>query len=88
VLLQKEYKGSKRKLRKDSGGYGMGSFARDECFGLPNAGAIAGIVFGLLIVLFGLSWLFGWEINYMAYFAIVFGVLIVAGAVYRLTRKK
>jgi len=66
----------------------MGSHARDECFGLPNAGAIAGIVFGLLIVLFGLSWLFGWRINYMAYFAIVLGVLIVAGAVYRLTRKK
>jgi type IV secretory pathway VirB2 component (pilin) len=61
--------------------------ARDECFGLPNSGAIASIVFGLLIVIFGLSWVFGWEINYMAYFVVVFGVLIVAGAIYKLTRK-
>ncbi len=60
----------------------------DECFGLPNSGAIAGIVFGLLIVIFGLSWVFGWEINYMAYFVVVFGVLIVAGAIYKLARKK
>lgn len=60
---------------------------KDECFGLPNSGAIAGIVFGLLIVLFGLSWLFGWEINYMAYFVIVFGVLILVGALYKITRK-
>ena len=61
---------------------------RDECFGLPNSGAIAGIVFGLLIVIIGLSWVFGWEFNYMAYFIVVFGVLVVADAIYKLTRKK
>jgi len=59
----------------------------DECFGLPNSGAIAGIVFGLLIVFFGLSTLFGWEFNPMAYFIVVFGALIVLGAIYRLTRR-
>ena len=61
---------------------------RDECFGLPNSGAIASIIFGLLIILAGLSWLLGWQINYMAFFVIVFGILIVSGALYKLTRKK
>lgn len=56
----------------------------DKCFGLPNSGAIASLLIGIL----GLSWVFGWEINYMAYFVVVFGVLIVAGAIYKLARKK
>ena len=60
---------------------------RDECFGLPNSGAIAGIVFGILVILWGLSLLFGWEINIMAFIAVIFGTLIVAGAIYRLTRR-
>jgi uncharacterized membrane protein YvbJ len=37
---------------------------RDECFGLPNSGAIAGLVFGLLIILWELSTFFGWELNF------------------------
>ena len=61
---------------------------KDECFGLQNSGAIAGIVFGLMIVILGLSWAFGWEINFMAYLVLVFGALIVAGAIYKLTRKR
>jgi len=36
---------------------------RGECFGLPNSGAIAGLVFGVLIILFGITSLLGWEIN-------------------------
>jgi hypothetical protein len=64
----------------------MGRRERDECFGLPNSGAIAGIVFGILIIMWGLSTLFGWEINVMAFIVIIFGALIVAGAIYRLTR--
>jgi len=60
---------------------------RDECFGLPKGRAIAGLVFGLLVVLFGLSTLFGWETNYMAFIVIIFGILIVAGAVYKLTHR-
>ena len=61
---------------------------REECFGLPNSGAIAGIVFGILIVLWGLSTLLGWEINIMAIIAVIFGTLIVAGAIYKLTRRR
>ena len=59
---------------------------RDECFGLPNSGAIAGAVFGLLIILWGLSIIFGWEFNLMALIAVIFGTLIVAGAIYGLRR--
>lgn len=66
----------------------MGRRERDECFGLPNSGAIAGIVFGILIIMWGLSTLFGWEINVMAFIVIIFGALIVAGAIYRLARGK
>ena len=61
---------------------------RDECFGLPNSGAVAGIVFGMLIILWGLSTLLGWEVNVMAFAVITFGTLIVAGAIYKLTRRR
>jgi uncharacterized membrane protein YvbJ len=62
--------------------------SRDECFGLPNSGAIAGIVFGILIIFWGLSTLFNWEINIMAILAIILGILIVAGAIRRSTRRR
>jgi preprotein translocase subunit SecF len=61
---------------------------RDDCFGLPNSGAIAGIVFGLIIIVGGLSLLFEWEINIMALIAVIFGTLIVAGAIYKLTQRR
>jgi high-affinity Fe2+/Pb2+ permease len=59
---------------------------RDECFGLPNSGAIAGIVFGVLIILGGLSVLFEWEINMMAVLIVLLGLLVVSGTLYRMTR--
>jgi len=62
--------------------------SRDECFGLPNSGAIVGIVFGLLIIFWGLSTFFNFEINIMAILVIIFGILIVAGAIYKLIRRK
>lgn len=61
---------------------------RDECFGLPNSRAIVGIVIGLLVVIWGLSMLLGWEINFMAFLVLIFGVLIVAGSIYRLSKKR
>ena len=61
---------------------------RDDCFGLPNSGAIAGIVFGIIIVVGGLSLLFEWEINIMALITVIFGTLIVAGAIYKLTQRR
>ena len=61
---------------------------RDDCFGLPNSGAVAGIVFGLILVVVGLSLLFEWEINVMALITVIFGSLIVAGAIYKLTQRR
>jgi len=60
----------------------------EECFGIPRGGQIAGIVFGMIIVLVGLALLF--EINIWRMIgpmiAIIFGILIVIGALYRLRR--
>ena len=60
----------------------------NECFGLPNSGLVAGTVFGIIIIIWGLSILFGWVINIMAFGAIIIGALIVAGSIYQLTRKR
>jgi len=61
----------------------------DECFGLPYGGAIAGIVFGIIIVLIGLAILVGFNIwNYLGPLILVaVGVLIVAGALYGMRRR-
>jgi len=68
--------------------------AEQECFGLPHGGTIAGIIIGVIILIFGTFLLlqetgiiveatFPWYI-----LIIVFGILILAGAVYGITRSK
>ena len=61
----------------------------EECFGLPHGGAIIGLVFGIIIILVGLSMLPGIEIGkYIgAVLVIIFGILILAGALYRYSRR-
>ena len=57
----------------------------DECFGLPNGGMIAAIVFGIIIVIIGLSLLlgaYGISFVFWPFIIIIFGVLIVLGALY------
>jgi len=68
--------------------------AEQECFGLPHGGAIAGIVFGVIILIWGLTTLLQ-QTGYIAetfefwyLIIIVVGVLIVAGALYSLTHSK
>ena len=63
---------------------------RDECFGLPHGGAIAAIILGAIIVIFGFAWLTGLDIwKYMwPILIIIVGALIIAGAVYGMTRRK
>lgn len=68
--------------------------AEQECFGLPHGGAIAGIVIGAIILIWGSLMLlqqsgivtdtpsFGYLI------IIVFGILIVAGAIYKMTHPR
>lgn len=61
----------------------------DECFGLPHGGAIAGIIFGIIIVIIGLAILSGFEIwNYLGPLIIVIvGILIIVGALYGMRRR-
>jgi len=54
----------------------------------PLGGAIAGIIFGLIIILAGISWLLGfdfWKV-FWPLIVIVFGILILAGSLYGLRR--
>ncbi len=61
---------------------------QDECFGLPNGGAIVGLIIGILIIIFGLSNLFGWRIDLGPMALIIVGVLISAGAIYGMSRRR
>ncbi len=60
-----------------------------ECFGLPHGGAIVGLIIGIVIILAGLSSLAG--IDFGSYVwplvIIVFGILIVVGALYSYSRR-
>ena len=61
----------------------------DECFGLPHAGAIVGIIFGIIIVIAGVAMFLGESIwRYLwPFIVIVFGLLIVMGALYGRRRR-
>jgi len=61
---------------------------RDECFGLPHGGAIVGIFIGTMIILWALIQLLHLEIDFGPFAVLIIGILIVAGAIYGLTRKR
>jgi hypothetical protein len=58
----------------------------NECFGIPRGGTVAGIFFGLIIMLAGISLLsqevFGFSVPWWPFVVILFGVLIIVGAMY------
>jgi len=62
----------------------------NECFGLPHGGMIVGIVIGIIIIFVGLGLFlqttYGISIDFWPFIFIIFGVLIVAGALYRQRR--
>ena len=62
----------------------------DECFGLPHGGAIVGLIIGIVIILWGLTQVPGllpenFELWWLI--IIIFGVLIIAGSLYRFSRR-
>ena len=61
-----------------------------ECFGLPHGGAIGGLVIGLIIILLGVTSVLGIDFgDYLwAFIIIIFGTLMVAGALYSMGRKR
>jgi hypothetical protein len=64
-----------------------------ECFGLPNGGMIAGVIFGLIIIFLGVglylqaSGVVGnfWNL-FWPFILVIFGILILLGALYRRRR--
>jgi uncharacterized membrane protein YvbJ len=61
-----------------------------ECFGLPHGGSIAGFVIGLIIILWGVTSVLGIDFgSYLwALIIIIFGSLMVAGALYSMSRRR
>lgn len=57
-----------------------------ECFGLPNGGMIASLVIGLIIILVGvglfLNVTYGINVNLWPLILVIFGVLLILGALY------
>jgi uncharacterized membrane protein YvbJ len=66
-----------------------------ECFGLPHGGAIAGLVFGAIIIIAGIlfalqEWNVIEEVNWdhiWPFIIIIFGILVLAGALYGYSRR-
>ena len=71
-------------------GEDFGKRVEEECFGLPYGGVIVGILFGLFLIIIGLALFSGLDIGQRIgpSIAIVIGILIVAGAIYGLTRRR
>jgi len=67
----------------------FGRRAEEECFGLPHGGAIVGLIIGILIIIAGLSLFAGIDIEryFFPFWVVVFGILIVAGALYSYSRR-
>lgn len=60
----------------------------NECFGLPHGGAIAGLVIGLIIILWGVSSVLDIHIDVWPLIILIFGTLMVAGALYSIGRRR
>jgi uncharacterized membrane protein YvbJ len=82
--------------RAEEWGEQFGKRAEKECFGLPHGGTIAGLIIGAIIIIVGLSQVPGLispEVREVAeplfwpVIIIVFGILIVTGALYGLRRR-
>lgn len=64
-----------------------------ECFGIPGGGAVVGLAIGVIIVIAGLLWflqqakLISSEVSAWPFAAIIFGILIVIGALIGMRRR-
>lgn len=68
--------------------------AENECFGLPHGGIIAGLVFGILILFWGIftiaqqqDWIEP-STEFWPIVIIILGILILAGAIYQMGRRR
>jgi len=79
----------KPKEREEDQCFGPRSREKEECFGLPYGGVIAGVVFGLFIVIIGFATLFEMDVGRFIgpLVVVIIGILIIAGAIYGLSRR-
>ncbi|MFW9830426.1 MAG: zinc-ribbon domain-containing protein [Candidatus Thorarchaeota archaeon] len=72
--------------KKDDDCYGS---EEQECFGLPYGGAICGIIFGVIIILWAAGLLLGWNVwdYFWPLIFVIIGGLIVAGAIYSMRHR-
>ncbi len=61
----------------------FGKRMESECFGLPYGNSIIWILIGVAIILVGMRELLNWSINLMPFAAIVLGILIIVGVIFR-----
>jgi apolipoprotein N-acyltransferase len=66
----------------------MSRHKKEECFGLPRGNAIFGLFLGLIIIVWGLNELGYLKVEMWPAIVVIFGVLVVIGALFGLTRKK
>ncbi len=59
----------------------------DECFGIPRGTSIFWLLIGVGIILWGLSEVYDIKIGFWPIIIVIFGLLVVVGAFYRLTRR-
>ena len=62
----------------------------NECFGIPNGGMVFAIVIGAIIILLGLSIFinstYNMNIDIWPFILVIFGILLVIGALFRRRR--
>jgi uncharacterized membrane protein YvbJ len=63
-----------------------------ECFGIPRGGAVASLVFGLIIILVGVSLYvestYNIQVHWWPIVIVIFGVLIAVGALYGMRQRR
>ena len=76
--------------RAEAWGEDFGRRAEKECFVLPHGGLVFGLIIGFIIILLGILWLAGIELwnAFWSVIIIIFGLLIIGGALYSLTRRR
>lgn len=74
--------------RAEKWGENFGKRAEEDCFGIPHGGTIFGLIIGIIIILVGVTMLAGIEIEYWPIIIIIFGLLIVGGAIYSITQRR
>jgi uncharacterized integral membrane protein len=85
---------TRRRRTRHDGCYGEGR-PEQGCFGLPHGGIIVGILFGLILLIYGVSWVLSITLGISfsgqlvgPLIVIAIAILIIAGAIYQLRRRK